>query len=286
MKAHLPADKANSLAIKVKGFTLIELLVAIAITAILGVGAAIVLNSGVRTKAVIEQRADYLNEIQKSLGIIESDLSQVINRSVRNEFGDRLYAFSDLNVLTLLEFSRTGWRDPRTMLSNLNPNAEVRPSSRLQRVTYELEDDVLYRSFWRVMDRAQDSEPWRQQLLTGIENIELRYLSDNNEWSDQWPSLELLSNEDVDEFQVLPKAVELVINHEVFGELTKLHLLAGWNTHVIRQMEAKEQSNRRRNGGSLIPDNSESGSANNSSGDQLGNTNQGGNNDGDGGDER
>lgn len=286
MKAHLPADKANSLAIKVKGFTLIELLVAIAITAILGVGAAIVLNSGVRTKAVIEQRADYLNEIQKSLGIIESDLSQVINRSVRNEFGDRLYAFSDLNVLTLLEFSRTGWRDPRTMLSNLNPNAEVRPSSRLQRVTYELEDDVLYRSFWRVMDRAQDSEPWRQQLLTGIENIELRYLSDNNEWSDQWPSLELLSNEDVDEFQVLPKAVELVINHEVFGELTKLHLLAGWNTHVIRQMEAKEQSNRRRNGGSLIPDDSESGSANNSSGDQLGNTNQGGNNDGDGGDER
>lgn len=215
------------------GFTLIEVLVAVTITAIIGVGAALTLQSGVKTKEAVEGRAEVLESMQKFQKTVASDLSQIVSRTVRNEFGDSLYACTNLNELTLLEFSRTGWRDPKTFLASLNPDSSVKPRSNLQRIVYELEGDALYRYYWQVMDRAQDSEAVRQKVLDQLAGVEIRFLDENNEWSDQWPSSSLLSNEDLDAMRILPKAIEMTVDHAIFGSIRRLHLLAGWNTHTI-----------------------------------------------------
>ena len=217
-----------------RGFTLIEVLVAISITAIIGAGAALTLQSGVKTREALEARAEILQELQKFQRTMASDLRQIVNRTVRNEFGDKLYACTNLNALTLLEFSRTGWRDPATFLASLNAESDIKPRSSLQRIVYELEEGTLYRYYWRVMDRAQDSEPVRQKVIDQVLNLELRFLDEKNEWSDQWPTASALSNEDLDAMTILPKAIEMTVEHETFGEFSKLHLVAGWNAHKIR----------------------------------------------------
>lgn len=228
------------------GFTLIELLVAITITAVLGIGAALTLNTGILTKETVELRAQVFQSVQKSQRTIANDFRQAVARSARDEFGDRLYAYTNLNTLTLVEFTRAGWRDPQSFLAGFNPELEIQPRSSLQRVVYELEDDTLYRYYWQVVDRAQDSEPVRQKLLEDVKSIELRFLDEDNEWTDQWPSSKLLDNEAIDAFDILPRAVEMTLDHFIYGMLRRVHLLAGWNIHNISLNEAND---RRKQGG-------------------------------------
>ena len=219
------------------GFTLIEVLIAITVTSILGVGVALTLTSGIKTKDTVEKRAEILQALQKSQRVIENDISQIVSRPVRGEYGDRLYACTNLNALTLLEFSRTGWRDPLTLLASFNPEVAVKPRSHLQRVVYELEDETLYRSYWQVMDRAHESEPRRQRLLANIKRIELRFLDENSTWRDRWPPDSLINDGKVDAFRVLPKAIEFTLEHEKFGEMRRLIQVSGWNAHNIKVAE-------------------------------------------------
>jgi len=223
------------------GFTLIELLVAITITAVLGIGAALTLNTGILTKETVELRAQVFQSVQKSQHTIANDFRQVVARSARDGFGDRLYAYTNLNALTLVEFTRAGWRDPQSLLAAFNSELDIQPRSSLQRVVYELEDETLYRYYWQVVDRAQDSEPLRQKLLEDVKSIELRFLDEDNEWTDQWPSLKLLDNATIDAFEILPKAVEMTLDHLSYGKLRRVHLLAGWNIHNISLNEAKDR---------------------------------------------
>ncbi len=209
------------------GFTLLEVLIAIVITALLGTGAFYLLNQGVRTKESTEHRAAILEELQKSQRIIEFDFSQAVIRSVRGEYGDYFYAFTNLNALTLVEFTRTGWRDPKALLAMMDESSEIVPRSQLQRVSYEMEEDDLYRVYWEVLDRAQDSRPVRQRLLTGVTDFKLRFLNNDNEWSEQWPPQSELVNSNDDPYHSLPKAVEITFTHETFGDIRRLFEVAG-----------------------------------------------------------
>lgn len=226
------------------GFTLIEVLIAITITAILGVGAVMTLDQGIKSKDYVEKRSLLLSELQKSQRILEQDLSQIVTRSVRSEYGDRQYAISNLDALNLMEFTRTGWRDPETFLASLLPEAEVKLKSNLQRVVYELEDDILYRRYWSVLDRAPDSEAKRQRILAGVKELELRFLDTESKWSDQWPTLVMLDDETLDGFRAVPKAIEIRLGHQTFGEIRRIIPLAGWDLATIAEpsYEAEEES--------------------------------------------
>ncbi|WP_020408192.1 type II secretion system minor pseudopilin GspJ [Hahella ganghwensis] len=209
------------------GFTLLEILIAITITAMLGTGAFYLLSQGIRTKDSTEARGEILEELQKSQRIIEYDFSQAVPRSIRGEYGDQFYAFSNLNALTLVEFTRTGWRDPKSLLALMDEDAEVVPRSQLQRVSYEMEEDDLYRVFWDVLDRAQDSKPYRQMVMEDVEEIRLRFLDNDNEWAEQWPPQEQLVNSESDPYHSLPKAVELEFTHKTFGKVRRLYQISG-----------------------------------------------------------
>lgn len=209
----IPAPKPRQ-----QGFTLLEVLLAIAITGLIGVGTYQLFSSTLRTQDVVERRSAELEQLQRGLALISRDLQQLVGRSVRNAYGDREFALSNRNELYLLELTRMGWRNP---LQD--------PRSDLQRVFYERADDVLYRYYYRVLDRAQDSEPVRQKLLDKIEELEIRFLDERNQWHSLWP-LDSMLEQGTSEagYRALPKAIEIRLRHQRFGNLTRLYEIAGY----------------------------------------------------------
>jgi len=192
------------------GFTLLELLVALSIFAIVAVLAYGGLGTVLDLRILTEESAERLAELQKTYLIVQRDIEQLVPRPIRDEFGDEQAAISGAAHFRL---TRGGWRNP---LNN--------PRSNLQRVGYALEEQQLVRYSWLVLDRAQDSEPREQVLATGINSISVRYLDTDDSWQEQWPpeqvsgSGEPLSDE-------LPRAVELTLEHEHYGEIRWLFQL-------------------------------------------------------------
>ncbi|MBI1195619.1 MAG: type II secretion system protein GspJ [Gammaproteobacteria bacterium] len=187
-----------------RGFTLLELLVALAIFAILAVmayrGLDVVLASD-RTAQIQAQRLATLQTVYRLMG---RDIEQAAARSIRDQFGDRQAAL--LGDSSTLELSRAGRRNPAHL-----------PRSRIQRVGYQLGDDRLMRSGWAVLDRAQDAEPSRSEVLEQVEELGFRYLDRKQGWQAHWP----IQNDDASRL-ALPMAVEVTLTLKDFGQVVWL----------------------------------------------------------------
>jgi len=194
------------------GFTLLELLVALAIFSLIAVmsysGLTVVLNQ----QAATEIQAESLAKLQKVYLLLQRDIEQVVPRPVRDEYGDEQPALAGSDALQL---TRGGWSNPAGSLR-----------STLQRVGYAYEDRQLVRYSWAVLDRAQDSEPQRQPLIDDIEEMTIRYLDANNEWEERWPNPLAAGGGTVD-MTLLPRAVEITLDHEKFGPLVWVFRLPG-----------------------------------------------------------
>jgi general secretion pathway protein J len=147
---------------------------------------------------------------------MERDFSQIVPRPVRDEYGETLESMLVGNGDYLVEMTRTGWNNPAK-----------RTRSNLQRVAYEIEDNVLLRHFWLVLDRAEDSEPVTQELLEGVEDFRVNLLTEDGEGIDSWPESE--------EQQSLPLAVEVIIQSEGLGEVRRVFVLASSAVPVNRE---------------------------------------------------
>lgn len=200
-----------------RGFTLLEVLIAITVTGLIGVGTYQLFNSTLRTQSVMEEKGVKLERMQRAMTFISRDLQQVVPRPTRNGYGDREYAFSNRNTLYLLEMTRLGWRNP--MLA---------PRSELQRVTYELIEGKLYRNYYPVLDRAQETEFVSQELLDDVEEVSIQFLDEKNQWHDDWP-LEGMFGEGAEGlYTALPKAVRIELVHKTFGTVFRLYDLVGY----------------------------------------------------------
>ena len=122
--------------------------------------------------------AQRLADLQLAYRVMQRDLEQLVERKIRNEFGDTIDALVGGSGFEGLEFSRGGYA---------NPAGYVR--SEIQRVAYVPDQDQLLRRTWRVLDRAQDSEPDEEVLIESMGDFTLRFLAQNNEWQDRWPPL-------------------------------------------------------------------------------------------------
>jgi general secretion pathway protein J len=196
------------------GFTLLELLVALAIFGLLAAMSYSGLQAVLEQQSYTEQAADRLGALQKMYLLMQRDFEQIVPRTVRDEFGD---AQLPLVGGDALQFTRGGWRNPAG-----------RQRSTLQRVGYAYDDEQLVRYTWLVLDRAQDSEPLQQPLIDDIESMQLRYLSRDDEWEKQWPNAAFATagNIDIDDIlPALPKAIEVTIEHRMFGTLVWLFQL-------------------------------------------------------------
>lgn len=196
------------------GFTLLEVLIAISVTALIGLGSWQLLNSAIRTYELGQENLQALSALQRAQLVLERDFSQIVPRAIRDEFGDYQAAVMEGEDFYTVELTRAGWR---------NPLQQKR--SELQRVAYELNDGQLLRHHWKVLDRAQDSEPVTRRLLEDVERFEIAYLNDSDAWLDAWPPLETntdtKSQDKLLRYAQLPKAVRIELEHPRYGVITR-----------------------------------------------------------------
>ena len=193
-----------------RGFTLLELLVALSIFSILSVMAYGGLQTVISTKQSTQKSADRMAEIQLVMMRMSNDLRQSLPRKIRDEYGDFLYAMqSGKNGDKTFSWTRAGYRNPARL-----------KRSNVQRVAYKQEKQKLIRMTWPVLDRAQDTEAMKTEVLSNIESINWRFLNNESEWVSTWPE------EEKEEHYPLPKAVEFIVELEDWGKVRRLILLA------------------------------------------------------------
>lgn len=195
---------------RMSGLTLLEMLVALAIFALLGVAAYSGLDQVLRTRSAVEVTAERLQQVQLAMYFLEQDVSQIVPRPVRDEFGLEQPALLMEGGEDLIRFTRTGWD---------NPLGRDRPA--LQRLAYRFQGDTLARRYWLRLDRNGLSEPRETPLLSALQNVELRVLDANNQWQNRWPPL------GEENLSLLPRAVELRLELADWGEIRRLIPLAG-----------------------------------------------------------
>lgn len=227
---------------KISGFTLLEVLIALSIFSVIGLAAYRVLDLAILSQGQIESHDDKLRSLERAMHIIAMDVEQSINRPIRDNYADELGALLAPSDNYTLEFTRQGWRNPLQL-----------PRSQLQRVAYELgsldnEDSStnihLLRHYWKVLDRAQDSEPQTQVLLKNIDDLRVSFLDSEGEWQTEWPTSTDTGTPD----EVLPSALMIELHSLEAGQIQRLYQLSevsewqssGFNTSAIIPEEDSE----------------------------------------------
>lgn len=192
---------------KNKGFTLLELLIAVAIFAVLSALSYGGLNSVLVTSQRTQQANVRLQDLQLAMSLLQQDLSQVINRPVRDEYGELQPGVkSGGEYEYIIRFTRTGWR---------NPAAATR--STMQRIAYRLEETTLVRDHWGQLDRAPNATVTSLPLLENVEGFSFRYLTTSEEWQDFWPPSDIEA--DIAE---LPRALEMTLTTAQWGDIVRI----------------------------------------------------------------
>jgi general secretion pathway protein J len=179
-----------------RGFTLLEVLVAMAIFAIVAYMSYGGFDAVLKQQQILEASSARLRNVQYAVRQIVMDFGQIQPRPVREELGEgsRGALIAEGRDLMTAELTRAGWA---------NPLGRNRPT--LQRV-----------------DRLLEEEPAEIELLDGVVDFRLRFLPAEDEWSEVWPAPSLPPNP-----RLLPRAVEIVLELEDWGEITRIVELAG-----------------------------------------------------------
>lgn len=195
------------------GFTLLEVLVAMAIFSIVAYMAYGGLGAVLKQQQVLEASASRLRAVQFAVRQLSTDFGQIQPRPVREELGEgwKPALIADGRDLDSAELTRAGWSNPLG-----------RHRSTLQRVAYRVEDGVLIRNYWPVLDRLLEQEGTESELLDGVESFQLRFLDARGEWVEQWPAPDMS-----DDTPLLPRAVEIVLVLNDWGEITRLMEIPG-----------------------------------------------------------
>lgn len=191
-----------------RGFTLIEVVIAMAIFAILAALAYSGLQSVIDSKTHTEAGLDRLQAVQMSMLTLSNDLQQIAPRDAQDALGGKLHKLSTQSSEYLVEFTRSGWRNP----------AES-PRSSLQRVAYKLDEDRLIRVYWSHVNRADEERRVERVLIDNIESLQLRFLNEQQEWTEDWPEAAVLTSSNE---SPVPLAIEATLDTHDWGEITRL----------------------------------------------------------------
>ena len=191
---------------RARGFTLFEILVAIAIFAILGLAANQLLSQVIRAEHSSRDRGERLAQLQRAMTMIERDSLQIVARPVRDELGGTRPALVG-GVDELIELTRLGWRNPLGL-----ERAEE------QRVAYVLDGQQLVRTYWAVLDRAEDSKPVRQVLLAGVERASVEFVTSDGNVRSFWPA----DGTDAAGPAPLPRALRWHLTVVPFGDIERV----------------------------------------------------------------
>lgn len=207
------------------GFTLMEVLIAVTITAVIGLGVWQVIANVVASRDRVNEVAEQFDAIQRTILLLERDITQIMNRSGRDIYGDFKPALTSREDDFVIMLTRQGWRNPRWSLR-----------STLQRVGWEYTGDELRRRYWRMLDQGQEENSRDLLLLSDVTGFKVRFLDKQRNWRDNWPDEESMANmtpgsrPDIS----LPLGIEVTIDHERFGELARTFSLPDFDQDVAQ----------------------------------------------------
>ncbi|RPG50350.1 MAG: type II secretion system protein GspJ [Gammaproteobacteria bacterium TMED1] len=204
-----------------RGFTLLEVLVAISIFAIISLVSTQLLRSIIKTESIVNLSNKSINDVGRALNVVYRDVSQLAPRNIRDEYGDISGALIVGQRGYSLELSRSGWNNPA-----------LHSRSELQRVAYKTTDGTLYRYFWLVLDRAEDSQPRMQRLLDGVKTFQVKAITQPGESTDIWPAF--------DREEVLPLGIEIILAVESVGEIRRTFVLPEAARSINKAQMVKE----------------------------------------------
>jgi len=222
----------NGRAGRQQGFTLMEVLIAVTITSVIGMGVWQVINSVVNLRNRVNQLSEQFDDVQKTMLLLERDITQIVNRPARDIYGDFKPALSSREEGFTLMLTRQGWRNP----------LGLRRSS-LQRVAWEYTGSELRRHYWPVLDQGQEETGRDVLLLENIQVFAIRFLEPDGSQQAQWPTDDALVNAVPGERPEvpLPRGIQMTLEHEQFGELSRTFALPDFD-----QSSAQGQINRQR----------------------------------------
>jgi general secretion pathway protein J len=192
------------------GFTLIEILVAVAILAIIAVASSTVLSSVIDSAEASDTQMQELEMLQRSMMVIERDMSQIIALAPRLSGQDNEVVIQGGNgvadsLADGILFTRNGWANPLQRL----------PRSNLQGVGYRLNgSNELERIYTFFIDNVTNTEPQTRVLLPNVSNLIIEFaIGTNNrneiQWEEQFTGTQL------------PRGIAIVITSETFGEIRR-----------------------------------------------------------------
>ncbi|MBW4933080.1 type II secretion system minor pseudopilin GspJ [Marinobacter sp. F4206] len=199
-----------------QGFTLMEVLIAVTITAVIGLGVWQVISGVVTSRDRVNELSEDFDGLQRAMLLLERDITQIVNRSARDIYGDYKPALTSREEDFALLLTRQGWRNP----------LGTRRSG-LQRVAWEFTGDELRRRYWPMVDQGQEDDSRDILLLEDVLAFEIRFLTDKRSWQPEWPTDEMMAglNPGSRPEIPLPAGIELTLEHERFGELVRTFAL-------------------------------------------------------------
>lgn len=219
------------------GFTLIELMVAVGIFAVIAAIAYTALQTVMNTRQRTELQMQRLAQLQMAFTIMGRDIEQAVRRGVRDNYGDPMPAMTgsmsgamsgpmsgsvtgsmpDSLVNTdyqgvILELTRLGWRNPTGV-----------PRSDMQRVAYLLKDKTLVRQYWTELDLAPQSKPLENDLLDGVNGVDVKFMDQAFQWQNQWPPSTTDPQQNAAE--PFPRAIEVSVDSRYLGRVSRVFLV-------------------------------------------------------------
>jgi general secretion pathway protein J len=193
-------------------------MVAVMITAVLMAMGYTALRQSLANRQLVQRNAQRLEALQFTMRSFVQDFGQLAPRPVREPLGEGqipalLGTTGDNSLVTL---TRAGWMNPAGL-----------QRSNLQRVRYSLAAGKLTREYWAVLDAGLEPLPLRRDLLDHVKSFRVRYLNDGRSWQDSWPPATLGPTRNERELRWRPIAVEITLELEDWGRITRLVEVAG-----------------------------------------------------------
>ena len=158
------------------GFTLVELLVALAIFAVIAVGALMLLRFSVDAEIASRGKTQQIAALRRFLSVWTADLAQAVPRPVREAGGEThtaLEAPTGAPGGVLLRLTRGGWS-----------NFDGSPRASLQRVEYRWQGGKLARAGYPFLDGARPDAP--SALADAPGAPVLRFRTKDGNWHGRW----------------------------------------------------------------------------------------------------
>ena len=153
-----------------QGFTLLEVLIALSLFAVLSAMAFGGLNQLLGQHQQLQTKQQRFVDLQSTILVLERDFSQIVPRSIRDAFGDTQAALKGSSAPQFTyELTSKTW---------FNPHHEA--GVLLQRVSYQLQDQKLWRSYYTQLDAGIGSTPVRYPLFDRVTDLKCAFYLINN----------------------------------------------------------------------------------------------------------